>query len=127
MLKGSITSVLLKNVLSSLLDEWNLNLIPKTLVTDQGSNILLAGRLDKVHHLNCFSIKWIFAWRNGLDSIPQWNELIEKFKKIVQIFLNKDQEIKERQEEIDVSNTSLKNFNKTRWNSTCIRRRSYIM
>ena len=54
MMEGSLTGARLQEEIRGILKEWGISNVPRTLVTDQGSNMLCAARISQVHHLDCF-------------------------------------------------------------------------
>lgn len=139
-MKGSITGVALKKVLESTMADWKLDGITRSLVSDQGANILRAGRLANWHHMTCFAHKLnLCITKYGLDAVPAYKGLIKKCKDIVEFLRYKGPEVTEKQNQLrhfvknfvendhsyqdvtyEVGSTSVKRHNKTRWNSICI-------
>lgn len=137
MIKGSVTGEALSSSLKASREKFGLLDKTFTMVTDQGSNILKAGRLSNWHHLNCLAHKLnLCISKDGLDSTPAWKDLLSKCCDIIKVFrykgpdvIAKQQELRYFMEEVEeedltysegeVGTTSLKRPVKTRWNSIC--------
>ena len=135
--KGSATGEVIKSILASTVSDWGTTSTTRTLVTDQGSNVMAAGRIGKWHHLNCFAHKLnLCLTTSGMDKNIEINKLLIKCRKVVKFFRFKSPEVAEKQSELkelidkvidddhtyaeittEIPQTSLKADICTRWNS----------
>lgn len=138
-MEGSVTGEALSEKLEKARRKFGLTETTFTMVSDQGANILRAGRISDWHHVTCFAHKLnLCLTKNGLDATPGWSSLLKKCKDIVCEFRFKSQDVRNKQKELldfmenvveddhnyynitfEVGTTSLKRPIKTRWNSIC--------
>ena len=125
--------------LESIMKDWGLDKKCHTIVTDEGSNMLLAGKLMRWNQVRCFAHRLnLCLTSHGVDKVPDLNILIEKCKKIAKAFRNKGSNVAVKQADFrdfmeshvesdhnyfkndaTVPNTSIKQPVPTRWNSIC--------
>jgi hypothetical protein len=121
----------------------------KTLVTDQGANIIKAGRLEDLHHLFCFAHKVnLCITKYGVDSAEDISTLVQRVIEIVKVFRYKASSVRKKKAELQetlnelmdiaeqdhnyysmvdpstIPNSTLKRHCKTRWSSIAISAKS---
>ena len=138
-LTESVTGELINKEMRSLFKEWGLTKVTYTVVSDQGSNILRAGRIGSWHHYNCFAHKLnLCLTTNGVNVSKRFPEVLKKCTDVVKTFRYKTAQVKRKQKElmsfmdqvvnddhtygnltVEIATTSIKSDNATRW-SRCL-------
>ena len=136
-LTESVTGELINKEMRSLFKEWGLTKVTYTVVSDQGSNILRAGRIGSWHHYNCFAHKLnLCLTTNGVNVSKRFPEVLKKCTDVVKTFRYKTAQVKRKQKElmsfmdqvvnddhtygnltVEIATTSIKSDNATRWSS----------
>lgn len=100
-LDGKATGDVINKHFTTVLREWQLQRVSRSLVTDEGSNILRAGRLGGWHQLECFAHRLDLCITDyGLDKVEGAKGVIKKCKDIVMFLRYKSSEVRGKQQEL---------------------------
>lgn len=101
-LEGSVTGELLNKQLLLTLKEWKLSRISRTLVTDQGADILKAGRIGGWQQFECFAHRLdLCIMDHGMDVVKDVKSVLTKCKDIVRFLRYKSPEVCTKQQELN--------------------------
>lgn len=100
-MKGSITGQLILKKLREVQKEFGLESVTHSLVTDQGSNVILSAKLGEIHNLHCFAHRLDLCLTvYGVDKVAEFKTVLQKCKDIVKFFRKKGPTVKAKQEEL---------------------------
>lgn len=100
-LVGSATGELIAKNLAEVEKEFRIDSKTRSLVTDQGSNVLKAGRIASYHTEECFAHRLDLCLTTyGLDAADEWKAVLNKCKEIVHLFRRKGQEVRAEQKRL---------------------------
>lgn len=98
-LEGSITGELINQNLEAIKNQFSLHGKTFSLVTDQGSNVLKAGRIGDYHQLECFAHRLDLCLTTyGIDLTPAWSSVLKKCIGITNAFRQRRPEFRAEQQ-----------------------------